>query len=262
MLIESLELAGISVVSANTDGIVSDIPIELVDKYYEVCHEWERIVGNDQIGQLEYADYKKLVQTSVNDYLAIGMDGKTKMKGDFVTTEIELHKNNSNRISPIAVYEYFVNGIPVEETIKNHRNIYHFCIGKKASKDYFYRQIDRSTGKVRDLNKLVRYYCAKSPDKNLITNLSEEDEVTNVVPGKLYKIKQPNSDKKGPKVSQCESLSGAQQIFNRYFDVKNWEDYMIDYTYYENKAHEIIEKVDPYVKRDRKIKKSGAILLF
>jgi hypothetical protein len=262
MLIEALEMSGISVISANTDGIISDIPRELEDKYYEICHEWERNVGNDKIGMLEYADYKKLVQTSVNDYLAIGVDGKVKLKGDFVTTEIELHKNKSNRISPIAVYEYFVNGTPIEETVRNHRRIYDFCIAKKASKDYFYRQVDRKLGTARDLNKLVRYFCAKSPDTKLDTKLSEEDEVTYLLPGKLYKIKHENSEKTGPKVSQCESSSGCQQLFNRYYEVKNWEDYNIDYQYYINKANEIVDKVDPVFKRDRKLRESGQISMF
>lgn len=42
MLIEKLELAGIHVISANTDGIVSIIPNDKFELYCNLCHEWEK----------------------------------------------------------------------------------------------------------------------------------------------------------------------------------------------------------------------------
>lgn len=260
MIIEMLELEGFHVVSANTDGFVTRIPIDRKDRYFEICHEWERIVGNDKSGQLEYTSYKMIAQTSINHYLAIDIDGKIKLKGDFAV-DVELHKDNSMRIVPIAIKEYFVNGVLPEVTIHNCKNIYHFCIGNKASKDYFYRMIDKNTGKIQDLKHLIRYYCSIS--KNKMEDRSKEDkEINNIVPGKLYKIKVENSDKKGPRVSQCQAGSLNQVYFNTYFDVSKFEDYGVDYKFYENQVNIILDKVDKEHARDRKLKESGAILLF
>lgn len=75
MLIEMLESAGITVVSGNTDGVVSYFPAEKESLYYAVCKEWEKKVGNDklfngvQLGALEYADFEGFWQESINHYI-------------------------------------------------------------------------------------------------------------------------------------------------------------------------------------------------
>ena len=246
----------------NTDGITVLIHEDYVQKYYEVCKTWEEEVGNDTLGNLEYVEYELFVQTSVNDYLAVKkadwmfkdgkfkailidkpLDKRVKKKGDFLTS-YELHKNKSKCIVPIALEKYFTQGIPVEETVKNHRNIFDFCIAKKASRDYFYRSVDRKTGTVTDLNKLVRYYCSKE------------------IGEKLYKMKSPNSDKTGPEKSNCESDSELQVLYNKPFTVENWDDYGIDYTYYIRATNKIIDKISPIYQRDRKEKESCQISLF
>lgn len=279
MLIEQLSIKGIRIISANTDGLECIVKENQVQEYYQICKSWEKQVGNDILGQLEYVEYEKFVQTSVNDYIAIKkadwkeIEGKftavpidksltykdkVKKKGSFLTS-YELHKNKSCRIVPIALEKYFTLGIPVEETIRNHRNIFDFTIAKKASKDYFYKQVDRTTGTVVQLNKLVRYYCSVPKDKIVIQDSEDEQEI---IPGKLYKIKRENSEARGPKVSKCESASAQQVLFNKPFKVDKWSDYAIDESWYVEKAAEIISDIDPVYKRDRLIKKSGAILLF
>ena len=62
MLIEALEVEGIKVISANTDGIV--VLTNEFEKYNKICEEWERKTNL----VLEYTNYKALIQTSVNDY--------------------------------------------------------------------------------------------------------------------------------------------------------------------------------------------------
>ena len=63
----------------------------------------------------------------VSTYIAVYEDGSIKHKSDFEIDK-ELHKNPSMRIVPIALEKYFVEGIPVEETIKNHKDIFDFCL--------------------------------------------------------------------------------------------------------------------------------------
>lgn len=242
MLIEMLELQGIAVMSANTDGIVCLIPVELEQKYYDICHEWERLVGNDKMGQLEYTDYKELWQTTVNDYLAIGVDGKVKTKGDF-NKDMPLQKNKSYRVVPIAIEEYIVSGKPVEETIRNHRNIYDFCAGAKSSNDYYYEGVDKKTGHKNIYNKVIRYYISKSGEK-------------------LFKIKQEYSEKKGRDRTQLEAGYDHQTIFNKSWFPDKWEEYGIDEKYYIDECYKILDRLEPEKARDRKIKQSGALTLF
>ena len=140
MLIESLEENEIHVLSANTDGITSLFNKDKHELYYQICKDWEKVVGNDDMGQLEYVQYKKLIQSSVNDYIAIKTDDKMKCKGDFVS-DFEIHKNKSARIIPLALQNYFSKGIKVEQTILNHikcsqmeflqTQVYHKCKPKQ-----------------------------------------------------------------------------------------------------------------------------------
>jgi hypothetical protein len=136
MLIEKYELAGIKVISANTDGVTIRIHKDLLDKMFEINEEWCTTTGYI----LERTDYKKIIFSSVNDYLAIKTDGEIKKKGDFLT-DFELYKNKSMRIVSLALEQYYVNDIPVEDTIKNHKNIYDFAIRQKATRNFHYEGI-------------------------------------------------------------------------------------------------------------------------
>jgi hypothetical protein len=159
MLIEKLEINNIHVVSANTDGIVSLFDKSLEELYYKLCKEWEIQVGNDDLGQLEYQEYKLLIQTSVNDYITLKPNGVYKTKGDF-TSEFELHKNKSAKIVPIALQEYFINKIPVEETIKNHTNIYDFCLGTKSIGQNKLVHFNKKNNTEIELQKINRFYIS------------------------------------------------------------------------------------------------------
>ena len=273
MLAEAMEMNGHHVISMNTDGLTILTDKDRIQDYYRICKEWEETVGNDVMGNLEYVEYEWFAQTSVNDYITAKradwkeVDGvfvgvpidkpvskRLKKKGDFLTS-YELHKNKSKAIVPMALEKYFAEGIPVADTIRNHRNIFDFCIAKKASRDYFYRLVDRSTGKVNDLNKMVRYYCAK-------TNEIVDEQKEETVPGKLYKIKSPHSEKTGPVQSSCESTSNLQVLFNRPFTVEKWEDYNIDHEYYINQTYNILGKILPGTVKDIRQKDIGQMSLF
>lgn len=173
MLIEMLEAEGINVVSGNTDGIVSYFPEHLNDKYFEVCAAWEKKVGNDVLGKLEYADFAQLHQESINHYIArtkeVDKDGnikyKTKKKGRFMT-EFELHKNKSKRIIPLALEQYFINKVDPVEYIRNHDYIFDFLIGKKAFADLHYEELDDNKKVIANHHKVLAYYV--SNDGNII----------------------------------------------------------------------------------------------
>jgi hypothetical protein len=243
MLAEDIEQAGMQVVSMNTDGLVVLMDRSQLDEYYKICTAWEIQVGNTEQGKLEYAEYELLVQTSVNDYLAVKkgeepIADRVKKKGDWLTS-YELHKNKSKSIVAIALEQYWVYGKPIEETIRNYPSIWPFCIAKKASRDYSYQGTDRKTGKVQQYRKLIRYYCS--------TGVGE----------KLYKVKNEGSSKTGPRMSQVEADSDKQMLFNTPITAFCMEEYRIDYDYYCRCAYKLMDAVDPEYQRARKIRERG-----
>lgn len=243
MLIEWVVEAGIDVLTANTDGALCGIPIDKLDKFYELCKRWEDqvLITEAGIGELEYTEYSKYVMLNVNSYLAIKTDGTTKEKKDFLKDYL-LEKNKSKKMTAVCLYEYYVNNRLPEDVIAEYRNIYDFTIAVKANRDYYYRQVDRNTGIVTDLKKLVRYYAADPK-----ADIGE----------KLFKMKYEHSDKPGVKQSVVESKSKKQVLFNTPFDVQEFGAYHVDYQFYIEKVYEIIGKINPVEKQQRKDRISG-----
>ena len=57
--------------------------------------------------------------------------------GIAVEIDKDYHKDNSFKIIPIALSDYFTKGVSIEETICNHTNIYDFCGRQKfKGQDY------------------------------------------------------------------------------------------------------------------------------
>ena len=216
MLIEKYELNGIHVISANTDGVTIKVRKDLIPKMYEINEWWSELTQY----VLEKIDYKKIIFSTVNDYIAIMSDGTVKKKGDFLT-DFELHKNKSARIIPIALEQYFVNNIPVRETIIKHNNLYDFCIRKNASRDFHYESVD-SFNKITKHNKLIRYY---------VSNIGE----------KVYKVKNKNSESKAAKRSQVEA--GEWKCFVCNYLEKNSKLDNVNFSYYIDKAESMIVKI-------------------
>lgn len=215
-----MELSDISVISANTDGIVCLFNKSQEEKYYEICHSWENIVGNTELGQLEYTDYSCLIQTSVNDYLAVKLNGEVKLKGDFCI-DVEMHKNPSMRIVPIAIKEYFVNNIPIKTTIENHKNIFDFCIRLKVNKSYqgeYHRMIDSKLD-ILNLSRTTRYFISNSG-------------------GKLLKQERNSGKRIGTNVGYVTT------IFNNFYSVKEMKDYDINYSFYIKECNKIIGQIE------------------
>lgn len=228
MLIEMLLVEGIQTISANTDGIVCLFDRSLLDRYYEVCSRWEGIVGNTVQGKLEFTEYKKLVQATVNDYLAIKPSGEVKKKGDFLTV-FPLEKNKSRRIINIAMEKYFVEGIDPKDTISSHKNIFDFCIGAKASKDYHYEAVGGNSPK-EIYHRMIRYYISTNGRK-------------------LLKVKNPDSQADGNDITQCEAGAWKCTVANLVDKSTPIEDYNIDYQYYIQKAEERIYAIERGRKR-------------
>ncbi len=221
MVVEDLLMKGFRVISLNTDGFDVVFKRDREAEFRAILTEYEKIIGNDVLGNFEYTEFKWIAQTSVNDYIALKTDGGTKLKGDFEIDK-ELNKNKSNRIVPIALKAYFVEGTPIETTIKNHKNIYDFCARAKSSKDFHYEGVTPTSKRV--YNKLIRYY---------ISNKGE----------KLLKIKNPSCMTNAAEVSQVNAGEWLSTVCNKLPKATRVEDCNIDYSFYILKAQEIIDKI-------------------
>jgi hypothetical protein len=216
MLIEAYELEGIHVISANTDGVTIRIKKTDLDKMHAINAWWSELTQYE----LERTDYSKIIFSTVNDYLAVKTDGEIKKKGDFLT-DFELHKNKSGRVVPIALEQYFINGTPVADTIRNHRNIYDFAMRQRATKDFHFE--GRSDNGTTVYNKLIRYYVSISGEK-------------------LLKVKNEDCDSRAAAISQVEAGDWLMTVCNHLSPKHPLDN--INHSYYIEKAERIINKIN------------------
>ncbi len=120
MLIETLELAGIEVVSGNTDGIVVYTHQNNEAKLNAIVQHWERAAGFET----EETVYKAIYSRDVNNYIAIKEDNSVKLKGAYRLKDIS--KNPVNEVCVNAVVNWLTHGITVEETVNSCTDIRDF----------------------------------------------------------------------------------------------------------------------------------------
>lgn len=215
MLIEMFENNGIRVISANSDGVTTYFEKDKIDIKNKIVAEWQKITNF----VIETVEFKKIIYSTVNDYLAIKKDGEVKVKGDF-EENVLIHKNKSKNIVPLALKAYYVDNIPVEQFIKNHKNIYDFCIRQKASKDFHYEGVSKDN--VNIYKKLIRYYVSNTGEK-------------------LFKVKNPECTTNAVERAQVEAGEWKMTVCN--FLTKDHPLDNINYTYYIQETQKIIDKI-------------------
>lgn len=131
MLIEMLELHGITVVSANTDGIVSLVEKHQEETFLNIITGFENLTGL----KTEETEYKALFSRDVNNYIAVKHDNSCKLKGaysnpwaDEKMAIFRFHKNPVHTICIEAVTKLITENIPIESTILNCKDITKFII--------------------------------------------------------------------------------------------------------------------------------------
>lgn len=161
MLIEQLEKNGITVVSANTDGLEYFCPRDKIDLAEAIVFDLELVTGF----KMEHGEYKALHARDVNNYVAV-YDGYTKAKG--IYAEITLSKGLQTPIVYEAVSKYLLDGTSVENTIHNGFKINDFCSARTVK-----------GGGVYDgeyLGKMVRWYYS-TESKGCITYKANGNKV-------------------------------------------------------------------------------------
>lgn len=219
MLIEMLHYYNIEVISANTDGIVIYCPRTKMKEYESVVADWERITGF----VTEETKYASIHSADVNNYFAIGTDGKIKAKGRFTNdlsfqdkNRESLMTNPNATICTEAVMQFLKtcrkpNPTTIESTIEKCKDVRKFLMVRKVK-----------GGAVKDgvyLGKIVRWYISKSQ----------------ITPIKSYK-----QNKAGSRAKVSESDCGMPLMDLAGFPSD------IDKQWYIRRSHKILKEIGYY----------------
>jgi len=211
-----------TILQVNTDGITIKMHRDMEAKQIDICEAWEKQTGL----VLEYAMYKKMVIRDVNNYLAIDLDDKAKPKGCFEVIPMQngaiaYNKNWSMRIVPKVLHEYYMYGVPVEEGVRDSRNIYDFCIGFRSRGDWdlWATWINNDEKMRAKQQKTIRYYMSRSGV--LFTKENRED-------GRVISLE----------------AGRTATPFNTYYEHPEFSYYNIDYGYYIKEINKIINSVN------------------
>lgn len=150
MMIERLELMGVNVVSANTDGINVLFPKALHTEVETVIYEWELETGYN----FEWTPYRSTYSRDVNNYVAVKIDGTTKGKGAFAGPN--MMKNPTNEICIIAVKKYLSDGVAIVNTINECHDITKFICVRSVTGGAVWRD--------QYLGKAIRWYYSVDGD--------------------------------------------------------------------------------------------------
>ncbi|MDU1584850.1 MAG: hypothetical protein E6860_04800 [Clostridium sp.] len=185
------KIPGAKLIQSNTDGVMFKLPNKkTIDIYKDVCKEWET---RTRMG-LEHDLIKKVIQKDVNNYIIVMDNGKIKSKGAYVKS-----LNSLDYDLPIvnkALMEYFISGIPVEETINNCNDLIEFQKVVKVSSKY---KCSLYGDQVLNEN-ILRVFASRSRRDPGVYKLKKDKDTKDKIGGTPERCFIENGDIKGIKV--------------------------------------------------------------
>lgn len=262
-----------TIIFENTDGAMYKIHKSDLENLNIACKEVENIVNIP----LETQICKKIIIRDVNNYINIIDDNNIKFKGCF-EIDRDYHKNHSKRIVTLALANYFVNNIKIENTIFNHIKkdklstyivkewdydnnkpiyyenfgIYDFCLGAKmkGSNELISREIISNTIIENKCPKMTRYYVSNKGvdlikvlpplEKNYLTETDKFKIKTGTQQLNIFDL--GIEDVKINPIDREENLESGYKctIFNKYII----DNYDLNYDYYINECNKIINSIN------------------
>lgn len=285
MLAEKLVELGCRIVQANTDGLFVLLKKSIYDKVNIVCREWEQLTKltleedrfeamyqyaiNDYIAvkegyakkKHEFRDFTAVMDPKTGDHIKYGATnakGETyrnmdeirkdyiKTKGMFIT-EVLLGKGLSPKIIPEAIIKYFVDEIPVEDTIKGCTDIKKFLMSEKTGKQWHVEYMNQ------EIQRTNRFYAStnggylwkwKGIGEHYAWNPSELSDMAYW--SLIQEGKDPYNPPLVPDTKQYQNMLTASGVtLLNMFDDKPIEDRKINYRYYLRECYKIIEDLKP-----------------
>jgi len=181
---------GIDIIQSNTDGLLIYFDKYKSDKVNEIIKEWENRSGF----VMEKDIVKAFYQRDVNNYIEVTDSTKSpyKIKGkwcnqfnyekDYLLEDTSSGNGIPNLNAPIthlAILNYYVNNIPIEETINNCNEVYAFCFTTKTGRTYektyyFYDDKPIEANKVNRVVATTDKKCGTIKKYKLTTNKKGE----------------------------------------------------------------------------------------
>lgn len=238
MLAEKLTQIGCRIIQANTDGLFVLLKKEIYSKANNICREWEQLTRLT----LEEDRFEAMYQYAINDYIAVKEGySKTKnpnlikTKGMFIT-EVLLGKGLSAKIIPEAIIRYFVDKVPVEDTIRGCKDIRKFLMSEKTGKQWHVEYMNKEQQRTN------RFYA--STNGGYLWKWKD----TGHKEGEIITYTEPYVGERKYKASarQYQNMLTASGVtlLNK-FDDKPIEERKINYRYYIYEAYKIIRELKP-----------------
>lgn len=188
MLCEELEINGIEVVSANTDGIVVKLYKKKKEIYDNIISNWQKYTKLS----LDSEEYKCYINRDINNYLIEELNGKRTYKGALNPNMYlaDLQKGYDMPIVAKAVEAYFLDNKPIMETLYEARNILDFCktqnIGRQFHVEISCINKNNQIGFI-EYQRNIRYYVKNNGD-NLFKVHNINKNKSNLCAGYTCKI--------------------------------------------------------------------------
>lgn len=189
MLIDAFEKEGVSVVSANTDGV--NVLASSKDVCEKVRGNWEKTTKLN----LDCSQYSKAYSRDVNNYIVVKSNGGIKTKGVFASPS--LSKNPTNHVCVTTVVNYLTKDIPIRTSLFRETDMFNFLTLRRVTGGGMY--------KAQELGNVIRYY--HSLDGDVITYTKNNNKV--------------------PKSDGCEPLMDVSELKSN-IDYKWYEKECID----------------------------------
>jgi len=213
MLCDRLLELGATIHQINTDGVLYSLKKAKKDELDSKLKEFEELIKLT----FETEEYKCFYQLAVNDYFCVDKKNVIKEKGIFIT-EVKLGKGLTPKIIPIAVQQYFLNGTPVNETIKNCTDIKKFLMSEKTGKQWHVEYMNKEQQRTN------RFYASTDGGYLWKWKLTEDEDTKELI-----------------KEYQNMLTASGITLLNNFKDLK--EDPKINYNYYIAEAKKIITQL-------------------
>ena len=221
-LCEELELNGIEVYSANTDGIVVKVYKNKKTLYDTIINQWQT---DTKLG-LDSEEYKCYINRDINNYIVEEINGKVSYKGAMNPKmyAVDLTKGYSMPVVAQAVSDYFLDNKPILESLYECTNILDFCITQNVGHQFHVEYT--INGNTNTLQRNVRYYVSNNG-------------------GILEKVHNGTNARSG-------LCAGSQVNILNTLDDKRIELRDINYSYYYNEALKIINPIKLQISPNQK----------
>ena len=222
MLCEELELNGIEVVSANTDGIVIKLYKKDKEKYEKILKDWLELTKLEADSE----EYECYINRDINNYCIKELNGKISYKGALnpLMYAIDLQKGYDMPIVAKAVVNFFLDNKPVLETFYEAENILDFCKTQNVGRQY---NVEFTiNGKTEQIQRNVRFYVSNGG--GIVEKVHKEDKSRNGLCA-------------GQTVTILNTLDDKSIAFRN-----------INYNYYYNEAIKIIDPIKLQISPNQK----------